>query len=230
VENFNIVIEPMHDKNFISFINKIGKFDIHAGPWIAGGSVRKVWQGLDWRHQDVDVFFRSKEQIEEFKHNLAKLSKRNSEYVEYTVNYEERSITSYLPKLSNTNDIAVEIHFTSDNAITFSVTEFNGIDTLTYKLQIITKTLYNHYTEVINTFDFTICQFLTDGKHIYTYQNAIDDCKSKHINMVTDSNRETTPIRILKYMAYGFTLDDLKFFDLIEQLTVSNSLGIVDDY
>lgn len=34
------------------------------GPWVAGGSVRKVWQGLPWSTQDVDFFFHDEDQFQ----------------------------------------------------------------------------------------------------------------------------------------------------------------------
>jgi hypothetical protein len=38
--------------------------NLETGPWAAGGSARKVWQGKPWMSQDVDLFFRDQQQYD----------------------------------------------------------------------------------------------------------------------------------------------------------------------
>ena len=50
--------------NDIVFAKTFSKYcNLEEGPWIAGGSARKLWQGKPWRNHDVDFFFRNPKQF-----------------------------------------------------------------------------------------------------------------------------------------------------------------------
>jgi hypothetical protein len=49
---------------------------LETGPWVAGGSVRKLWTGQPWENQDVDFFFRDRQQLEDFSRGVLHLSDR----------------------------------------------------------------------------------------------------------------------------------------------------------
>jgi len=251
----DIVVKELTDRNFIHFINKIGDFDIKNGPWIAGGSVRKAYYGEDWTKQDVDIFFKDENQLSLFKHNLAKLAKNkidieildktfqisnfDDENSKVSIWYDNvynvlmhQSTPLKKPILSN-DDIVVHVHFKSDNAITFEITT-NDInhEKKALKLQVINTRMSESFVKLINDFDLTACQFVTDGKFIYTKSNALLDCENKKIKIANSlsSIHHVKPVRIAKYMAYGFTLEDDQMKEFINRLTLNGALGESNDY
>jgi hypothetical protein len=169
IDNYWTGILPF-DKNFNKFILKLGRFDIDSGPWIAGGSVRKLWQGKDWDDGDIDVWFRYKEQYLDFCKRMMKKGKCVS---------------------------------VTDNAITFKIR---------FKFKYITvqaiSTFSDNIHDLLNKFDFTICQFATANGNIYATQNAIDDCQKNKITL--NPTRYSSQIdlkRLVKYCEYGFNPD-----------------------
>lgn len=46
------------DENFSDLINHLGlELDIVNGPWICGGTARRLWQNETWEAHDIDLFF-----------------------------------------------------------------------------------------------------------------------------------------------------------------------------
>lgn len=85
---------PVKDDDFRDLVE--WACDLEDGPWVAGGSVRKVWQGLPWDSGDVDFFFRDREQFDR--------------------------IVSILPALGDHHKVIYD----SGNAVTFRVTLHSG--------------------------------------------------------------------------------------------------------
>jgi hypothetical protein len=78
------------------------------------------------------------------------------------------------------------------------------LDKKEYLFQLITIRYYNGPEEVINSFDYTICQFVYDGEKIYCGDYALWDLGRKRLVV----NQITYPIaslrRLLKYAEQGF--------------------------
>jgi hypothetical protein len=70
--------------------------NLETGPWAAGGSARKVWQGKSWKTQDVDLFFRDREQYD--------------------------AVTAALMHLGHDREIV----YNTDNAITYKFHMYSG--------------------------------------------------------------------------------------------------------
>jgi len=79
-----------------------------------------------------------------------------------------------------------------------------------YTIQIINKKYYNNINTLIDDFDFSICQFVTDGNHFVYSKNALIDLQEKQLRIAP--NGTISPInsisRIIKYMNYGFELNE----------------------
>ena len=164
----NLIVE---DQRFTNAINHFITLDLNNGPFIAGGSVRKLWQNLNWQNQDIDVWCMSKEQYElVFKKLWAKKFKRKFE-TRYATTFE---FVSPLNKRTP------------------------------FKIQIIKKP-FDSIEKIFDYFDFTVCQFATDGKTIIASEEAIVDCHKNLINYIPSEKRSKLKLkRIMKYVAYGF--------------------------
>lgn len=86
--------------------------------------------------------------------------------------------------------------FTSENAVTFNWRR---------KLQII-KHSKDSIQDVLSSFDFTVCQFGTDGKDIVTISELNKQDLQKRVLELANPSKLTPKIvpRVAKYMQYGF--------------------------
>lgn len=112
-----------------------------AGPWIAGGSVRRTLEGkkLD---SDFDLFFASAEQADEYAAKLAALGIR-------LLRENDKNRTYIVPA-----SIPKEL-------------EGAGVLLPEMKVQLVTFQYFETAAHVIDRFDFTLCQFAYDGSSLY---------------------------------------------------------------
>lgn len=115
---------------------------------------------------------------------------------------------------------------TSDNAfVTKNASTFNiKVEELTFKIQLIKKNWYKDYEDIFNSFDFTCCQFVTDGKNIIATEDAVNDCKKKIMRFNANTTREFDSRRAIKYSLYGFT-PDKNILTQIIKLSNTNTLS-----
>jgi hypothetical protein len=96
--------------------------------------------------------------------------------------------------MSYTSSNVVILH-KSDNAVTFKYKD-------AWTIQVITREWFTSPAEIINRFDITVCQFVTDGYRFVTGNDTIVDLKNNKLRMVTIKGDSIK--RYFKYMAYGF--------------------------
>jgi len=102
------------------------------------------------------------------------------------------------------------IVFTSENAITINIT----IDDDIKKAQLIRKNFYKSALDVIDHFDFTICQLATDGWDIVSGEKTFEHIKEKRIEPHKQPNRAIIK-RLIKYISYGYTPDPKLISEII---------------
>jgi hypothetical protein len=75
------------------------------------------------------------------------------------------------------------------------------------KVQLINRRYYKDNVEVLKDFDFSVTQFITDGKRIYTTEEARNDHAAKRLRYATVGRVEEHSMlkRMIKYSNYGFT-------------------------
>lgn len=166
---------PVQDKLYSEILS--GVCSLENGPWVAGGSARKVWQGKSWIKEDVDFFFRDEQQFQEFNALL------NS----------GKFVTKYGYDHATNNAVTSTVRHPSSNEL--------------FKIQAVKKNWHKSYRELVDGFDFHISQFVSDGKVVIGTENAIVDCNTKQFTWNKNSLSQLKPLRVLKYMAYGFDPD-----------------------
>lgn len=191
----DLVYKPLENQEFSNFIRSFGECDLHNGPWVAGGSVRKVWHGLPWRGQDVDWFFQDASAFSSFKSNM------DTKYLSRSP-IDRAFMEDDLVSITIKSDRIVDC-FSTDNAETYSNNSDDG-----WKVQAIRKYFPKDLSELFLSFDFTVCQFATDGRMMVATKEAIRDCNDKVINMVENSTKRLAVWRTMKYAAYGFSPTD----------------------
>jgi hypothetical protein len=95
--------------------------------------------------------------------------------------------------------------YNSDNAITLN---YNGKDSVKgHRIQLIRKRWFSNPKEVIDNFDFTICQLITDGEKIAMGPTTAEDIKHSLIKHTEKEMQPDLVKRIIKYVCYGYSLD-----------------------
>ncbi len=151
-----------------------------AGPWLAGGALRRTISGqpLD---SDFDFFFASKEQLEEFSKAI-----RNEPNIRV------------LKERQNQNNLQLLLELSEEMGVD------KGIFQKNITVQCISIGFYNGIEAVLDSFDFTICQFGFDGQQLYCGDYALWDLARKRVVV----NKITYPVasvrRLIKYTGQGF--------------------------
>ena len=215
-DNSNLLYMPVTDTKFKDILTKYVKCNLQDGAWVAGGSVRKLWFGLPWHDQDIDIFFANVEQYQEF-------ADRMNTHVESSIP---------VPFVFDFNNMVAKqpsISFETANAITYTISDDNLSDSL-FKLQAIKRYFVKDIHELFLSFDFTATQFATDGNIIVTTQEAVDDCERHQLRMIKDTTRPFNVLRMTKYTAYGFEPEDNLMKQAVSALANNEAVMIDDDY
>ena len=220
-DDSELVYKPIANEKYRSLIKKfVPQCDFKTGAWIAGGSVRKVWFDLPWENQDIDLFFSSTEQFSSF----------------------SKAITSKLPKAPETTfDLDLNLlsvaakstgvsEYETGNAVTYTVYTDKEFDHHTFKIQAIKRYFVNNISELFQSFDFTVTQFVTDGNIMVTTRQALKDCEDKRLQMIENTSRPINALRTIKYTAYGFEPVDQLMQEVVTALANGDEVMIADDY
>jgi hypothetical protein len=184
--------------NFATNLFEYLELDIVNGPWLAGSMARKLFTNEEPGHSDWDIWVKNKDQ--------------------------ENRVTERLNHLHS-----CRIVFETDNAVTYHHQEFGHpqpttfsfdvvavddksevVDTDIHTIQIIKRTHYNTAIDIINNFDFTVCQVATDdGKNFIFGDNTKHDIEHKILrNAQVEPRTDGVIARIIKYIVYGFKPDE----------------------
>ncbi|NUB28516.1 hypothetical protein GAY30_27205 [Azospirillum brasilense] len=164
------------------------------GPWLAGGALRRTLmrQSLD---SDFDFFFASDVQFNKFCEAIKKAGG-------WQVSKNDHNTTFRLPSVAP---------------------EPTGEDEFSpYKpeltIQAITTQWYESPEAVVESFDFTLCQFAYDGTDLICGDYALWDLGRKRLVPHRLSFATSSLRRLLKYTKQGFTICGGGLANLLEQV------------
>jgi hypothetical protein len=207
----NLHTKPIADSTWRDLIQALPEFNWQMGPWIAGGSARKLWSGLEWHTGDVDVFFANGTQFAQFKskleHDLLPRAVKTTGWDFLELHELRTNKTWFTPRnhVLPHPDYQAHKHMETENAVTYLI-QHKDQDT-PYKLQLI-KAQYTHsLTELWASFDFTVSCFAADAHEVRTTAKAAQDCALHKLTLLNLRKPENLPMRVLKHMAYGFDAD-----------------------
>lgn len=152
------------------------------GPWIGGGSVRRLIAGLP-QDSDFDFFFADQAQFDAF---CKDMKKRGAE-VQHENDF---NITFLLPKAK-----AKPI---GDDEFTVAGPEL--------KVQAIRLRFHPTLAETLEGFDFSLCKFGYDGTSLVCGDYSLFDLASKRLVPDRISFGTSTLRRIIKYTKQGYTI------------------------
>lgn len=168
-----------------------------AGPWIAGGLVRRAVKGEKSIDSDVDLFFANETQLVEAVAELAASGATKVNETAHTIGY----------------------------SIMF--------DGKPIPIQLIRIGYYADVVALLDTFDFTICQFATDGETLTVGEFSLYDLARKRLALHKLTFGVATMRRLIKYTRQGFTACGGALADILESAiadpaTVGRSVEYVD--
>ena len=210
-----MIYTDIDDTLLTEVVNAVGGCNLQNGPWIAGGTARRLWHRLPWIDHDVDVFFPNVKswqdahrtmdilvgkQASELAHNSPKnLSVFGLEYKEWCPSK----------------------HVTT-NATTFNVKILN----IKLRIQLIYRQYYKDLQDLWATFDFTVCKFATDGHVVAADLAAINHCDQNRLSMNPHCQQKLSARRVIKYSLHGFNAD----YDTIAELLKQRREMTLTDY
>lgn len=192
-------VEAPIAKIYESIKKTIGDVDVI----FAGGSTRKLFTGEDLGKSDIDMFFKSAEDLNRAKHAL--------EERRIALSMFQNSYSGVVTKNELTPDGYVE--FTWPNNMSdvayFKVLADPGF--VPVKFQLIHKEYFGSAAELLKAFDFTPTQFAyQDGKLIYS-NLAFASLVSGNFYKVPTNDRATIA-RVVKMIRSGFKVTDQVFY------------------
>lgn len=183
---------------FSTILRSLPQLDIENGPWLAGGSVRRLFDGSQ-EEADFDIFFKNEKQLEEFKNKFID----NETSIIHEEN--DHSINIMLPVIGRILDGV------------FRNSPFAGPSVA--RIQLI-KIYHPDVDTLLDSFDYTLCQFATDGDCLVTGGTSLRDITSKRCMPNKITYPKSSMRRMLKYAKQGYTIDDTTFEAILK--TASN--------
>lgn len=160
----------------VEVIRRTGVGDFEGGHWVAGGAARAVFMGQEVRRAgDIDVFQRD-QSVANFV--IQRIRERTS--IQHTQN-DSNDTKTFLTMVQLSEELTVKAKF--------QVVGHNW--------------RFNTVEELFSTFDFTVCQFATDGYTIYYTEAAAEDARNSVLRIQPD-RQHSRPSRLMKYLNMGF--------------------------
>jgi len=183
---------------------------IPEGAWLGGGFLRAMIAGEDELDGDIDFFFGTEDG---FNKMLDMIKYPTSIYGA------EKAFSYYsIPEYENLNKLRI--------VDCESVVEFRP------NIQLVRLFWFDSPEHVIDSFDFTVCQFITDGKTLWYNPQAFEDIKTKTIRFHREMSDSIAVLnRILKYQSKGYKMAP-ELFKIAEENAVAtlNNPGKLSEY
>lgn len=167
-------LDHMTKSGLVEAIRSFDFLDMENGPWIAGGAALHLARGIPELRQpsDIDFFFKTE----------------NS-------GTEARLLFSNSPGRSG-------VMKNNDHVANMSYIHQTFYKKRTYSIQFIKRQYYESLTKLFEDFDFTICMFATDGRHVYGPEQSWKDLDTKTLRLYGPQRK--TIMRLGKYAMQGF--------------------------
>lgn len=162
----------------LQFIRGFAFLDMAAGPWIAGGAVRRILTG-ETCGGDIDIFLPTKDVAPP-----DGIGQPNLDVAEHVI----RELRRRPDCGSATRNRTTELITIRD-----------------IKVQVVTNKGYSNAESLLSDFDFTVTMAATDGTSWMTHQRFHEDVAAGRLALNKDQRRKRQIIRLTKYAMYGFT-------------------------
>lgn len=215
--------KPLSDVEFKHLLSMLPPVHMQQGPWITGGSARRLWQGEDWHQGDVDVFFVNEHQRAEW---LAEFDRtwNYTYHKKHTICEEPSSIYDLFGASRHAGPRKhvpqAQMVMETENAITFELTYQmpDSRDFSSCKLQVIKVRHAASLQQLWQTFDFNLCCFAVDAQFVYADASAVQDVQAHEITPRHTQHSKNLPLRVFKHFSQGYHVDDELLKQAIRQI------------
>lgn len=162
--------------------------------WIAGGFLRSIIAAEDDSDGDIDFFFHTEESFS-----------RTMDLIKHPSFYGAEKVFNYyrIPEYDNINELRI---IDCESLVAFRP-----------NIQLVRLYWFNSPEHVIDSFDFTVCQLITDGKTLWFNPQAFEDIKTKTLRQHRETGDAIAILnRILKYQSKGYKISQ-NAFDIAEK-------------
>lgn len=199
------------DRDIVEYLQGLVHYKDHC--WIGGGTPLNWYQGRPC-DSDIDLFFRGQAVCD-------KLNAKLNEH--YETNHNGWIFTPRQPW-------AVTERYVTENARTYTLTKFDKKEDSygnSYKVQLIQRQFYETPQAIIDDFDITVCQIVTDGKHVWTGEHFARDVAERRLRFHKLSPGSAK--RLVKYWVYGYQPTDAEIA-MVNSAPDLNWKATEDDY
>lgn len=191
--------QDFEETDFAKALGRLPKVSA-SGPWIAGGGVRRLI-GRQAQDSDFDFFFADEAQFDAF---CSAMKTKGAK----VVSEGDFNVTFRLP--------AAE-----PQPVDNDVFEGGGPE---LKVQAIRISFHASLEDVLESFDFSICQFGFDGEDIVCGQWSLFDLANKRLVPGKIRYGASSLRRIIKYTRQGFTICGGGLASILEQVVADPSI------
>jgi len=163
--------------------------------WIAGGFLRSVIGGEDELGGDIDFFFHTEEAFN-----------KTLDLIKYPTSVPGAD------KVFNYYNIPAY-----DSINKLRIVDCESLASFRPNIQLVRLYWFDSPEHVIDSFDFTVCQFITDGKTLWFGPHSFEDVKTKTLRHHRETGDAIAVLnRILKYQNKGYRIEP-ELFELAEK-------------
>jgi len=188
--NIPMKLEKIPLNKFLSHLTNISPLEYliellpkctENGPWIAGGCLHRTYRKLPLTNADIDVFFKNKEQFEQFVSAI--------------------SLTSLFSGYTIESTIYSEWHCTL-------TIKYMDVD---WKIQCVTFKYFDNIEELFKSFDINVCRIAYDGTNVIYGENILNEINSNKLKFNEGSiyYPSVTLKRLVKYVKMGYDIEDV---------------------
>jgi hypothetical protein len=205
------ITQPHNNTLFAHLVSLMPPVNMHAGPWIAGGSARKLAQQQPFESGDVDVFFAAHDQrlawTQQFesmlRYDLAEQPTAFDHCLEITGLESDTQDGLFIKPKKFTAPYCYK-KLETDNADTYGV--YFELDHTVHDIDVqLIKTRYAPtLLDLWRDFDFTISCYAADAHTVYHTASAAEDLDHNRIVINNALPKRNLALRVIKHHAYGF--------------------------
>jgi hypothetical protein len=177
----NLFLNHLPTASMLEYLIELLPKCTENGPWIAGGSLHRTYRKIPLTNADVDVFFKNKEQFEQF--------------------------VSVMSLSSLTAGYKIESTIYSEWHCTLTI-KYMDVD---WKIQCVTFKYFDNIEELFKSFDINVCRIAYDGTNVIYEDGVLNQINNNKLKFNEGSiyYPSVTLKRLVKYVKMGYDVEDV---------------------
>jgi hypothetical protein len=226
----NMIKKQIDNPQFAHLLSLLPPVSLKFGPWIAGGCARKLFEQVEWKNGDVDVFFPGHYELQRWRQQFAQswiapstsLAKFADDVTTQTVWFDPPLLAKeqHVAVPKNLDKVAY-LKCDTENAVTYELhwRDPHSGDNISTQLQLINTRFSNSLDHLWKDFDFEVSRFAVDSQHVVASPGAIKDITNRTATLTSTKLKSSNlNMRVIKHHAYGFKIDAALLKHVMQQV------------